>query len=205
MPKVFVFRGKTGSGKSLILQEVALLGYASIDLEALALHRGSAFGSISHAGQNSQNYFEENLYQSILCCKYSAQVFVEEKPKNLGKLVLPIWYLDFIKNAQYINLDADLSQRLANISTTYSQSTGELQGALNKLKTNLSAHNYSKAQECLKTGNIISFYKILLEYYDQSIGYSATTGKNFTLNIGKLNAKQAAQKIIEQLKLMQYI
>ncbi|MEO6289790.1 MAG: tRNA 2-selenouridine(34) synthase MnmH, partial [Ginsengibacter sp.] len=56
-----ILGGYTGSGKTGVLQEMKENGVAVIDLEGLANHKGSAFGSLGEAPQPGQEMFENIL------------------------------------------------------------------------------------------------------------------------------------------------
>ncbi len=56
-----IIGGYTGSGKTLLLHALAKNNNATIDLEGLANHKGSALGGIGQAAQPSQEMFENYL------------------------------------------------------------------------------------------------------------------------------------------------
>ena len=56
-----ILGGYTGSGKTEVLKQLAKAGERVIDLEALANHKGSAFGNIGMPAQPSQEMFENLL------------------------------------------------------------------------------------------------------------------------------------------------
>jgi tRNA 2-selenouridine synthase len=56
-----ILGGYTGSGKTEVLQQLQQAGEAVIDLEGLASHKGSAFGSINMPPQPTQEMFENRL------------------------------------------------------------------------------------------------------------------------------------------------
>jgi len=56
-----ILGGYTGSGKTEVLKQLARAGELIIDLEALANHKGSAFGNIGMPEQPSQEMFENLL------------------------------------------------------------------------------------------------------------------------------------------------
>jgi len=58
---VKILGGFTGSGKSYVLQQLQKMNQVVIDLEDLAKHKGSAFGSIGMPAQPSQEGFENLL------------------------------------------------------------------------------------------------------------------------------------------------
>lgn len=60
-----ILGGFTGSGKTEVLNELAQLGEKTIDLEMLAHHKGSAFGSLGMPAQPSEEMFENKLAVSL--------------------------------------------------------------------------------------------------------------------------------------------
>jgi tRNA 2-selenouridine synthase len=60
-----VLAGRTGSGKTRVLREMAALGGQVLDLEELAVHRGSLLGSEPGCPQPPQRLFESRLYQRL--------------------------------------------------------------------------------------------------------------------------------------------
>jgi tRNA 2-selenouridine synthase len=60
-----IIGGYTGSGKTLLLDALAKENNATIDLEGLANHKGSALGGIGQAAQPSQEMFENLLAEQL--------------------------------------------------------------------------------------------------------------------------------------------
>ena len=56
-----ILGGYTGSGKTEVLKEMRAKGKNMIDLEAIANHKGSAFGALGEEPQPSQEMFENLL------------------------------------------------------------------------------------------------------------------------------------------------
>ena len=52
-PRVIIVGGRTGVGKTRVLRALAAKNHQVLDLEALAAHRGSAFGDLKGAAQPS--------------------------------------------------------------------------------------------------------------------------------------------------------
>ena len=57
-PRVIIVGGRTGVGKTRVLRALAAKNHQVLDLEALAAHRGSAFGDLKGAAQPSNAAFE---------------------------------------------------------------------------------------------------------------------------------------------------
>jgi tRNA 2-selenouridine synthase len=91
-PARFQFRvlaGRTGSGKTRLLQALAAQGAQVLDLEALAAHRGSILGGLPGQPQPTQKTFDNRLWQALRRFDASRPVFVESESKKIGRLQLP--------------------------------------------------------------------------------------------------------------------
>ena len=80
--------GFTGSGKTQVLNKTI----HPVDLEALASHRGSAFGCDVFDVQPTQINWENQL--SIACLKHRHQfpetrLLLEDEGKRIGRLIMP--------------------------------------------------------------------------------------------------------------------
>ena len=91
-PARFDFRvlaGRTGSGKTRLLQALAAEGAQVLDLEALACHRGSILGGLPGQPQPAQKHFDSRLWQALRGLDTSRPVFVESESKKIGRLQVP--------------------------------------------------------------------------------------------------------------------
>ncbi len=79
-----ILGGYTGSGKTMILQELNRKGYAVIDLENLANHKGSAFGAIGEKPQPSQEMFENLLAMKLFEVPPTSEVWLEDESQRIG-------------------------------------------------------------------------------------------------------------------------
>ena len=84
-----VLAGRTGSGKTRLLQALAEQGAQVLDLEGLACHRGSILGNLPGQPQPSQKQFDNRLWQVLRGLDAARPVFVESESKKIGRLQLP--------------------------------------------------------------------------------------------------------------------
>ena len=68
---IIVLGGMTGSGKTDILIEIIKQKHQVLNLEGLANHKGSAFGSIGQEDQPTTEQFENNIYEQWLDLDFS--------------------------------------------------------------------------------------------------------------------------------------
>ncbi|HEY5898571.1 MAG TPA: tRNA 2-selenouridine(34) synthase MnmH, partial [Burkholderiales bacterium] len=79
-----VIHGPTGSGKSRFLAALPRAGLQTLDLAALAAHRGSVLGGLPDAPQPSQKWFESQLLHELQKLDRARPVFVEGESKKIG-------------------------------------------------------------------------------------------------------------------------
>lgn len=84
-----VLGGRTGTGKSRLLQALNAQGAQVLDLEALACHRGSVLGALPGLAQPSQKQFEGRIWQSLRGLDPMRPVFVESESRKIGQLQVP--------------------------------------------------------------------------------------------------------------------
>ena len=81
--------GGTGSGKTALLALLAARGVQTLDLEALAAHRGSLFGGLGGGVQPSQKMFESRLLAALDGLDPTRPTVVEAESSRIGEVFLP--------------------------------------------------------------------------------------------------------------------
>ena len=84
-----VLFGRTGSGKTRLLHALAEAGAQTLDLEALAGHRGSVLGAWPGTPQPSQKRFDTLCWQALRGFDARRPVFVEGESRKIGALRVP--------------------------------------------------------------------------------------------------------------------
>jgi len=87
--RLIVIAGRTGSGKSLILERLSVLGAQVLDLEKLARHRGSVLGHLPNNPQPSQKHFESMLWDTLRSFDPGRPVFIESESRKVGQCQVP--------------------------------------------------------------------------------------------------------------------
>ena len=125
-----VLHGKTGIGKTKILNQLESLGYPVLDLEFAANHRASFLGGVNLGEQNSQKQFETIIFHKIMDIiqgdKYKKflngekiNVFVEGESKRIGKIILPEYVFSAMNNGIHIFADLPIEIRIRNLIEDY--------------------------------------------------------------------------------------
>ena len=171
-PTFIVLCGKTGSGKSLLLQQLEISGYPVINLEKIASHRGSAFGGLLLPPQPSQNEFENEIKKAFLHFISAKYIFIEQKPSSLGKRKIPAWFYSKMNEGIKVQLDIDKQTRVENILKEYKAAGKEkFINALHKLENRLTVTVINEMEALLFAENFEIFIEKILDYYDNTAKY----------------------------------
>ena len=84
--QTLILGGRTGSGKTILLQELENM----IDLEGLANHRGSSFGNFAKS-QTRQIDFENDLAYALIQKQHAGvkKIIIEHESHNIGQCFMP--------------------------------------------------------------------------------------------------------------------
>jgi tRNA 2-selenouridine synthase len=116
---VFVLNGLTGVGKTRMLALLAERGYPALDLESMANHRGSAFGSVGLGAPRSQKDFDALLALALMEKIDAPCLIVEGEGRRIGPVHLPDYFYKAMEEGPHILLVADLNVRMERIVSEY--------------------------------------------------------------------------------------
>jgi tRNA 2-selenouridine synthase len=117
--RLHVLSGRTGSGKSRVLQALADEGAQVLDLEQLASHRGSVLGEIPGVPQPPQKLFESMIWSRLRSFDPERPVFVEAESRKVGNLQVPPALVVAMRAAPCVVLEADTDLRIAILLDEY--------------------------------------------------------------------------------------
>ena len=172
--KYVVLHGRTGVGKTKILEKLAEKGYSVMDLEKMADHKGSFFGGLCEKKKQSQKRLESEIYEKISNDKIG-YVLVESESKRIGDVYLPEEVYDSILNGYHLLIDTSMENRVKIIIEDYAgASKEELKSCLDKVGRYISKERYEEYSKLLEEGDLAKLSEILMEkyydpLYDQSI------------------------------------
>ncbi len=176
-----VIAGRTGCGKSLVLQELMASGEQVLDLEALAHHKGSVLGDLPDLAQPSQKLFESRLYAALKRFDPKRIVYVESESKKVGRCHIPDALMQQMRAAPTITIQASLDWRIQYLLVDYPHFTKQQSSLFEQIDCLTALHGYEKiaAWKQLATDQQwAEFVGVLLtQHYDPA--YDRAITKNF--------------------------
>jgi len=198
--KFVVLGGKTGSGKTEILKQMATLGEQVIDLEKLANHKGSAFGALGEEPQPRVEQFENNLFAELEKMDHQHRIWVENESRTIGRVAVPAGFFEQFKSAPLIHLELPFEERIRHLVAGYANFPKEdILDALVKITKRMGGNNVKEAIEAFEAGRVEAATAIALNYYDKSYAHSTGQG-NFSnrveLAVANLDVPAIAQQLL---------
>ena len=132
---IVLIDGGTGTAKTRLLTHLSEQGAQTLDLEAMADHRGSLFGPVSET-QPSQKAFESQVAMGLAGLDPNRPVYVEAESSKIGRLIIPPVMWQAMIAAPNIRLSAPLDARVRHLLTAYPdmlEDSGKLCDVLDQL------------------------------------------------------------------------
>jgi tRNA 2-selenouridine synthase len=117
--KAVVLHGLTGVGKTEVLKILKKKGFPILDLEEMAGHRGSIFGTIGLGDGHNQKTFDSLLFKGLQEIKEADYFLVEAESKRIGKAVQSEELMAKRMHGININLHSPMEQRVKQLVSEY--------------------------------------------------------------------------------------
>ncbi len=161
--------GMTGTGKTEILKELKSRGFQVIDLEKLANHKGSAFGSLGEKQQPTTEQFENDLLFEFLNYDNNKTIWLENESQSIGRVFIPPELYEQMKNSKLYNLKIPMEARINRLINEYSlYEDKHLFNCITKIRKKIGGQNFKEAKNALENKDYKKFAKIALRYYDKT-------------------------------------
>ena len=167
-----VMGGKTGTGKTVLLKRLKESGEQVIDLEGLAHHKGSSFGSIGQLPQPTVEHFENLLAEQLRLMDSTLPIWVENESRKIGRLIIPDRFYDQMIKSPLLEIEKSEQERILHIAEEYAQLQEEdLIAAVKRLQKRLGGLRTQQAIEDIQNKNHTSWITNLLIYYDKTYDF----------------------------------
>ncbi|HXS54527.1 MAG TPA: tRNA 2-selenouridine(34) synthase MnmH [Hanamia sp.] len=199
-----ILGGYTGSGKTEVLKEMRAKGENIIDLEAIANHKGSAFGALGEAPQPSQEMFENLL--AIQLWKnshktgatnndgqpksYNEVIWLEDECRNIGTVNIPATLWNQMRDSPLYFLDIPHKKRLDHIVCVYGNFDKQsLEACILQIKKRLGGLETKNALDLLASDKRKDSFSILMNYYDKQYSRALDDRENIQVLLNKIPAE----------------
>ncbi|WP_267296597.1 tRNA 2-selenouridine(34) synthase MnmH [Parachryseolinea silvisoli] len=164
-----VLGGMTGSGKTRILHELQTLGEQVIDLEALAQHQGSSYGSLNKLVQPTQEQFENNLARQLRRLDRQRYTWVEDESSTIGKCMIPRPVWNQLTGAFLVDIQMNATQRIEALVREYGALDRDfLIAGTERIRKRLGHDHARNAITAIQEGRMEDFIREVLTYYDKT-------------------------------------
>jgi len=211
-----ILGGYTGSGKTEVLKELKRNRELVIDLEEIAIHKGSAFGNIGLPKQPTQEMFENLLSLELRAVSYEQKetadspltthhspIWLEDESQRIGLVNIPNDLWQSMRRSAIHFLDIPFEERLKHLVEEYGGLDKEkMIDAIVRIKERLGGLEAKRAIEFLNEDNTIESFRILLKYYDKWYTKGLHNRANINSLLHKVNCESVtpenAKKLVQQ-------
>ncbi|MFZ5631748.1 MAG: tRNA 2-selenouridine(34) synthase MnmH [Bacillota bacterium] len=202
--RAVVVYGLTGVGKTMILQKLAGKGMPVLDLEGLAVHRGSVYGKVGLPPSPSQKLFESLIYGELKKAEQKGVFIVECESRRLGRLLVPTPVMNAMKRGYKILLYAPLEVRVRRSMEEYTselnkkENINQLLEATGALVKYLGHKKVDMLRGLISGGRMDKAVEFLLvEYYDPLYKYPDKPDPGYDLSVETSDLDLAVEKIYD--------
>ncbi|PPR11352.1 MAG: tRNA 2-selenouridine synthase [Alphaproteobacteria bacterium MarineAlpha11_Bin1] len=199
--KFLLIGGKTGTGKTEILNHLEVKGYDVLNLERLAVHRGSLLGAHKDQDQPAQKLFETRIFEKIKTFNDQKTIFAEAESNKIGRVFIPAALWKKMKAAPIFIIENQNEHRVSFILKEYDPDFLQRKAIPNLLsfidkKSN--AIDTEKLRKLVSEGKWSEFVQeILTSHYDPL--YQHAISKRIAPIVKRLQINQPVEQSIPYL------
>ncbi|HXB94715.1 MAG TPA: tRNA 2-selenouridine(34) synthase MnmH [Puia sp.] len=190
---LLVLGGMTGSGKTRILQQLDHMSEQVIDLEELARHKGSSYGTLNRLVQPTQEQFENDLAERLSALDPGRRIWIEDESQNIGKCLLPkpLWIR--LRAALLFDVRVPLEQRVDALVDEYGSLDKDfLVECTERICKRLGPEQTTHAIAAIREHRMDDFIRIVLVYYDKTYRKGLSTRETDRIIPLELNNNEPA-------------
>jgi len=193
--------GMTGTGKTILLNALAERGEQILDLEHLANHRGSSYGSLGLPPQPSNEHYENLLAVQWVSLDRDRPVWIEAESSRVGLCRVPDEIFLRMVESPVVQIERSRSERIAILLEVYgSADPEELIAATQRISKKLGGQNAQAAITHIREGNLAPAIETVLDYYDKSYLYDLMKREVaiYPIDVSGLSIRESVDRLIDK-------
>ncbi len=197
---ILILGGMTGTGKTDILHELAAQGEQVLDLEAIAHHRGSSFGSLGLPPQPTNEQFENEVALQWMALSDQRPVWIEAESKRIGLCRVPEALFDQMERSPVVEAIRSREERIQLLVEVYGRlELSSLVEATQRIRKRLGGLRTQQAVAFLQNHQLAEAVDLILAYYDKTYDYDLKRRSVpfYPVEITGLDAIAAAFRLIQ--------
>lgn len=197
---ILTLGGMTGTGKTLVLMALAQRGEQVLDLEGLAHHRGSSYGSLGLPPQPTNEQFENRVAMAWERCSPPRPVWIEAESRRVGACRVPDELFAQMMAAPVVQIVRSPEERIQILEAEYGQADPEeLIAATQRIRKRLGGLRTQEAIDAIGRGDLGTAIGLVLSYYDKTYRYDLEQRQppQHTVDVTGLTPPQAAERLCQ--------
>lgn len=197
--KYIVLHGKTGVGKTILLNSLESKNYDVLDLEKGANHRGSILGSVGLGKSSSQKHFETFIYDKLKNRK-SDFMFIESESKRVGNAFVPDSVMNSMRKGYHILIEIPMEERIKILKDEYlgyKNVDNEIKECILRLDRHVGKKFLNSLSELLDEKKYDEVVEQLNEKYYDPLYEKSIRQYDYDLILNVNSVEEALDKIIE--------
>ncbi|MDP2415731.1 tRNA 2-selenouridine(34) synthase MnmH [Daejeonella sp.] len=201
---ILILGGMTGSGKTKTLNQLKDLSQQVVDLEDLAQHQGSSYGSMGQLIQPSQEQFENLLARELNKIDKNTPLWLEDESLSIGRCFIPNPIFHRMRQAPVMKIIVPFQERVDFLVKEYGVLDKEflIESTL-RIGKRLGPEQTRDAILAIRENRMDDFIKIVLVYYDKT--YANGQGKRekesiHIIQCRSTNAEENCRLLLNHIK-----
>lgn len=201
---IFILGGMTGSGKTKTLNQLKEHSQQVIDLEDLAQHQGSSYGSMGQLIQPGQEQFENLLARELIKIDKNTPLWLEDESLSIGRCFIPNPIFHQMRQAPVMKIIVPFQERVDFLVKEYGVLDKEflIESTL-RIGKRLGPEQTRDAILAIRENRMDDFIKIVLVYYDKT--YANGQGKRekesiHIIQCSSTDAKENCRLLLNYIK-----
>ena len=174
--------GATGSAKTRVLEALARRGAQIIDLEDLAVHKGSVLGALPGRPQPSQKWFDSCLWSRLREIDPTRPVYLEAESKKIGRIQIADPLIAMMRDAACVTIEASREARIEFLLRDYAylgDDVPDLQYKIGCLKSLQSNETLARWQQLAADHELATLFAEFIDLHYDPL-YRRSQNRNYT-------------------------